>query len=141
MDPIENPLTFAMLGLVAAVAGQWVYALAKRDLRTLRDSHDWLDDPELRRMAAQADYRRISETYLPGGWILVGGLPKALGIALAHTTLVIGLRESWWMLLMVPFVYAGAERIMGAALRQWTGSQIKRRANARSSEPVGPPTR
>jgi hypothetical protein len=139
MKPIENPLVLAMLGLVCALVGQLGFALAMRDLGALRNLHYWLDDQALKRMASERDYRRISESCFPGPLILLGGLPQALAISLSYTTLVVGLRESWWALLMIPFVYAGAECIFGTAMRRWPRHRLRMRIQRKNhGDQVGP---
>lgn len=140
MNPIENPLWLAVLSFVAAIAGQVGFALARRDLRSLRSLHHWIDDPSIRRLTAERDLGRISETCLPGALILVGGFPQALAISLSFTTLIVGLRGTWWCLLMVPLVYLGAEVLSGAGLRSFARSSLRRGTKTIVGEQDHPPS-
>lgn len=117
MKPIDNPLLIVVLALLGVIAVQVGFILIRCDVKGMRNTHYWMDEASIRRLTSERDLWRISEICLPGAWMVVGGLPQALAIAFSVTTLIVGLREAWWCVAMVPLVYVGAETVSGAALR------------------------
>ncbi len=76
-------------------------------------------------MTEEREVRRISETCLPGPLIFLGGLPQALAVSLSFTTFIVGLRGTWWCLLVLPLVYVGAEVVASAGLRCFVRSKLR----------------